>query len=109
MRALTKILSVTAVALLGVAVGTAGADVFVTGTVTKAKTKNVTETITINKTVTITPEIKIVTDSAAESQVVKNQRLEFNDTSMSNSTSKADISNGFNVPAPTGITTRPTR
>jgi hypothetical protein len=90
------------VALLGaMALGMAGApvaqaDVTVTGTVQKFKTKTVTENITITKNVKIDVQITPVADAAAESQVVNNQSNTFvflHDLNDEGSTTTAEIAN----------------
>jgi hypothetical protein len=57
---------------------TARADVFVFGDIFKLKRKTVTEDITVTKTVDLTVEETIQVDAAAEQEIVKNQRIQYN-------------------------------
>jgi len=56
----------------------ARADVFVFGDIFKLKRKTVNEDIDITKTVTLTIDETIEVDAAAEQEIVKNQRIQYN-------------------------------
>jgi hypothetical protein len=77
-----------------VALGTnsvAQADVLVRAYVDKFKEKNVVEDINITKTILLTVIEDILVDSAAEQEIVKNQRNQFNYVEEDDSTSSATI------------------
>jgi len=72
----------------------APADVFVFGDIFKLKRKTVNEDIDITKTVTLTIDEKIEVDAAAEQEIVKNQRIQYNQIEDETSTSATLIDEG---------------
>jgi hypothetical protein len=71
----------------------ASADVFVFGDIFKLKRKTVTEDINITKTITLDIVETIEVDAAAEQEIVKNQRIQYNQIEDETSTSATLIDN----------------
>jgi hypothetical protein len=80
-----------AAAALAFGAGVAQADVNVAASVFKTKTKTVTETITVTKTIDLNVLEDILVDSVSETEVVKNQRNQFNFVEDEDGLSTAEI------------------
>jgi len=91
MRARSRLLTVVAAAALAFGAGVAQADVNVAASVFKTKTKTVTETITIDKNIQLRVDEDILVDSVSETEVVKNQRIQFNFVEDEDGISTAEI------------------
>jgi hypothetical protein len=80
-----------AAAALAFGAGIAQADVNVAASVFKTKTKTVTETINVTKTVNVNVVEDIQVDAVSETEVVKNQRNQFNYVQDEDTLSTAEI------------------
>jgi hypothetical protein len=91
MKLSSRVLGAAALGSLIFGSGIARADVFVYADINKTKDITVTETITVTKTIDLSVDETIFVDSAAENDIVKNQRNQYNYVQDNEGASTAEI------------------